>query len=109
MKYHLILLTIIGFICSFSASGQETVPDHNAPLLFDMYQLYMPADVSSVISIKYEKESKPLKGRLAVNKDIIILDNYDGKNRVEVKYKDYSGETITFFKSRCHIDPYSPL
>jgi len=108
MKRVVLVFCLIVF-CLSTSIAQSNTPDADAPLLFDMYQLYLDIDFESIVKIEYEKDEKPLKGRLSVKRDIIILDNYDGKSRVKVTYKDKSGNITSFQKSRCFIDPYVPL
>lgn len=110
MKTVILTLSFILIGTFFNQSiAQSNIPDANAPLMFDMYQIYMDVEFHSILKIEYEKEAKALKGRLSVKRDIIILDNYDGKSRVKITYKDKQGNEATFQKSRCFIDPYVPL
>jgi len=109
-RVFLILCILFGLVGLQNVSAQaKSTPNPDAPLMFDMYQIYLDIDFQSIIKIEYEKEEKSLKGRLSVERDIIILDNYDGKSRVKVTYKAKNGEVSSFSKSRCVIDPYVPL
>lgn len=110
MKRVVLTFYFLVFIAFVNQSfAQSNIPDADAPLMFDMYQIYLDVEFQSIIKIEYEKEEKALKGRLSVERDIIILDNYDGKSRVKVTYKDIQGKEASFQKSRCFIDPYVPL
>jgi len=87
----------------------KTLKDNEPPLLFDTYQLFLDFELKSIEKLEYDKSDKELKGYLDSDKSSIVLENYDGKSRVKVTGKDFTGQLHEIKKSSCFIDPYVEL
>ncbi len=106
----LLYIFLICFIaCLSSQLNAQDMPVEEPPLLFDNYQIFLKEPVEKIFKIEYEKTGKPIKGHMTEDKESIILQNYNGKDRVKITYRDTEGQKQSMSKSKCFIDPYVPL
>jgi len=111
MNLKLALLFQIFFSSMMLCFAQDSTKV-DKPYIFDQYQIFLEEEIMHLIFLEYEKEELKLKllnGHLFEDKSKIILDDYDGKNRVKMTFIDKYGELKTLSKSKCFIDPFSPL
>lgn len=109
---YIIFFSIMFMLLNNNAIAQMKIKatnDGEPPLLFDTYQLFLDFGLKSIEKLEYEKSDKPLEGYLDSDKTSIVLENYDGKSRVKVTGKDFSGKLHEIKKSSCFIDPYVEL
>jgi hypothetical protein len=103
----LLLLLLFTLHCSlFTASAQS---DNAKPSVKKDYQIYLKQPAKEIKLIWYEKDFRPIQGKLSDDKKSIIIKDYEKGERVRVKVIYEDGTEEDFIKSPCYIDPVALL
>ena len=69
------------------------------------YQIYLKQPAKEIRLIWYEKDFRPIQGKLSDDKKSIIIKAYEQGERARVKIIYEDGTEDDFIKSPCYIDP----
>jgi len=98
-----LLLVFIAGGFSFTCIAQ-TDSNYVAPH-FDNYKIYLSKPAKEIQQLLYEKDCKPINGRISEEKKSIIMENYEPGSKVHIKIFYLDGTYDEFVRSPCFIDP----
>jgi hypothetical protein len=102
MKKLPLLIVFTLYYSLFTVSAQS---DNSKPAPKKDYQIYLKQPAKEIRLIWYEKDFKPIQGKLSDDKKSIIIKDYQPGERVHVKVIYEDGTEDDFIKSPCYIDP----
>ena len=97
------LLSILIFSLFISFASAQS--DNAKPAVKKDYQIYLKQPAKQIKLIWYEKDFRPIQGKLSDDKKSIIIKDYEKGERVRVKVIYEDGTEEDFIKSPCYIDP----